>query len=580
MVSQHKLFTNGSAARWLSQCFLLLGLWLVGVAAAWAEVTASLSDNPVVRGQTVTLTIRVSGEKGEPDLSVLGPEFKIISQNTSSQVQYINGEMNRWKDWHIQLLPSQLGQLTIPAIPVGRSKTQPLSLQVVKQPAGRSQEAWIQFSAEPTEAWQGQQVLLTAELYYQSTVRTGELSPPSASNAVIEQLGDDVTEQLIKNEVRYNRLTRQFLLFPEQAGELRIAAPVFTGQANAAQQSSRSFGGLFRSTRAVSAAADDLLINVLAPPASAQGFWLPAQDLSLSAEWADGVTEFRVGEPVTRVVSLRAFGLLATQLPELSFDFAGLRAYPEEAEQETRANANGVIGIRHYRTALIPQQPGRYVLPAVELPWFDVTRGEMRVAYLPEEAIEVQPSLAAPAATTTMPAPVAECPEVAPQPTCDSSTEVATDAFGQSHSAFWPWLSLLLGIAWLLSMVVIGWLWRQRSAQPSQPAAADQVSPKLAELKKRLIQACRSHDSGDAVKQLAHVAAVAQLGVTSPAALANSLQEGPLKQALLQLDAAHYGGVTSAWRGDDLAAALMASPWPELESVSGPSSALPSLYPE
>lgn len=543
---------------------------------AQAEVTATLSDNPVVKGQALTLTIRVVDQDGEPDLGVIGRDFKVLGQNTSSQVQYVNGKVSKWKDWNIQLLPSRVGRLVVPAIPVGKTSTSPLVLEVVKQPAGQSQEAWIEFSADPLKAWQSQQIILTVALYYQSTVRSGDLSAPSARNAVVEQLGDDETDQTIKAGVRYNRLTRRYLLFPEQAGRLTVEGPVFNGQAEAARSSSRSFGGLFRSTRQVTTAADDLTVTVRPPPENVRGFWLPAQDVNLSAAWGDGVSEFRVGEPVTRVITLQAFGLLATQLPELTFDYPGLRVYPEDAEQESRANAKGVVGIRHYRTAVIPQTPGRYVIPGFELEWWDVNRGEMRTARLPEEVINVLPAAAGnnqPVLPVTTAEPCGTPPlELAPALVCEGG-----EALEDDRGSFWKWLSVALAIAWLTTLLLGLWFWRrgQQRVEKISPAAAN-----IKGLRRQLLNACQCHDATLAVKALAELARAAKLAVTSPAAVANEVNHAGLKQALLGLDHAYYSDEQGAWQGDNLAVALKASEWPQMAEARTDKASLPALYPQ
>ncbi len=293
----------------MSQYFKQLTLWFL--LASWlmpaiavAAVTATVDRNPVMQGETVTLTIRVADENGEPDLGVLGSEFRVLGQSTSSQVQYINGNVSKWKDWNIQLLPTRAGRLTIPAIPVGQTASNPIVLTVAKQSANASKEAWIEFSVAPKTAWQGQQILLNVALYYANSVRSGELTVPELSNGIIEQVGEDQTEQTVKNGVRYNRLTRRYVVFPEQAGDFVIRGPVFTGQAEAGRQQGGPFGGLFRNTRHVSAAADDAVVDVkrLVPGSD---FWLPAEDVALSASWGEepSVPVFRVGEPVTRVVT-------------------------------------------------------------------------------------------------------------------------------------------------------------------------------------------------------------------------------------------------------------------------------------
>lgn len=563
--------------KWIQFVALVYLALTSGIASA--AVTATVDRNPVAQGETVTLTIRVTDEDGEPDLGRLGPDFRVLGQSTSSQVQYVNGNLNKWKDWNVQLLPTRAGQLTIPAIRVGQATTAPVALTVTKQTSNSPKEAWIDFEVQPKSVWQGQQINLKVQLYYASSVRSGELSQPDIEAGIIEQIGDDQTEQTVKNGVRYNRLTRRYVVFPEAAGSFRIRGPVFNGQAEAAgRQPSRSFGGLFRSTRQVSAAADDVVVSVKNAEAGAD-FWLPAQDVVLTAEWADSGNkkpQFRVGEPVTRVVSLTAYGLLATQLPDLEFDYGSLRAYPEAAEQETRGTADGVIGIRHFRTAIIPQATGSYELPEQTVRWWDVTRGQWATATLAAERIEVLAGN-----TAVAPAVVNEpCQPLVPtaEPmTAEAEVAACSDSKSAEpeSSAWWPILTALFAFLWLLTVSL--WLLSRRRGKTSSSESPAQASLKAA--KAALIAACEKHNAQAAQRALAALARAAGLPVVAPAAVAQQLSDDVLAQALRDLDSACYGA-TSDWRGDSLAAALRQTEWPQLPSTAkAESGALPPLYP-
>lgn len=563
--------------------------WLTMLSLAQAAVVASVDKNPVQNGDTVLLTIRVVDEKGEPDLAVLNQNFRVLGQSTNSQMQIVNGEMSRWKDWQVQLLPLRSGELEIPAIRVGQAVTAPLVLSVQERAADAPREVWIDANVSATEVWQGQQLLLTLELYYDSTVRSGELNLPTVNGAFVEPLGEDQTQQMIKNGVRVNRLTRRYLVFPERAGALRIPAAVFSGQAEQAAAPNRGFGSLFRNTRHVSALADELTIQVK-PPEVGAPFWLPAQDVTLQAQWVNdqsGSPRFKVGEPITRRVTLTAYGLLATQLPELDLQYPGFRAYPEAAEQQSQATANGVVGVRHFRTALIPQQVGEQTLPAVTVRWWDVTRAEWAEAQLPAQTITVLPADKTAAAAPVAPAPCET--NLVAAPAAVAAAESAplqcseNDAFNTGPSTMWLWLLAALWLLTTLAASGFAYLW-WRLRQQLQPSA-EPVNVSLQHAKQQLLAAATANDLPAAVAYLAAVSRAAGLAVSSPAAIAQSLQKQPacadLVSALEVLDGARYGGA-SDWCGDELAAALKATAWPQEGSSQGSKkhSVLAPLYPQ
>lgn len=574
---KHIVMKIGLVPAWL----LTLTLLLFGNVAQ-AAVTATVDQNPVVQGQAVTLTLRVEDEDGEPDLTALSRDFRVLSQSTSSQVQFINGSVSRWKDWNIQLLPTKTGKLTIPAIPVGQARSAAIQLTVTKAAAARSKEAWVEFSVTPERVWQGQQLLVDVELYYASSVRSGDLSKPEVSGAILEQIGEDQTEQTVKNGVRYNRLKRRYVVFPEQAGLFEIGGPVFNGQAEAPTAPSRSFGGLFRNTRHVVAAAENVTVNVQ-PALAGADFWLPAQDVSLIADWKSdggGKPEFRVGQPVTRVVTLTAYGLLATQLPDLEIEYPGMRAYPEAAEQETRGSAQGVIGIRHYRSALIPQQPGDYVLPELEVKWWDVNRGEWAAAVLPAETITVLPSANAAAPLMVAPEP---CEPAAPVLLTPEANELEAEKVCDSAAAptapqeptYWRWVALGFAALWLATLL---WLLASKYRHQRRKPVTDARNSEVAQAKRELVKVCGTNNAMIAAKSLANLASVAGLAVSSPAAVAAEIDDVELAAELQALDVACYGGSTN-WNGAGLAEKLGQSDWP-LPAKGSTANVLPSLYPQ
>ena len=112
-----------------------------------ATLSAYLDKNPLLAGETVTLTIRSESGKDDPDLSALEQDFQILGRSSSSQIRMVNGTTTRTHDWLIQLRPKRLGTLQIPAIRVGQAQTDPITLEVRKPELAQGQlpEAFIEF---------------------------------------------------------------------------------------------------------------------------------------------------------------------------------------------------------------------------------------------------------------------------------------------------------------------------------------------------------------------------------------------------------------------------------------------------
>ena len=122
----------------MKKFLLALSFALVAAAAARAQVLrANIESSTVPMGEAFNLNLSYDGKDGanlQPDLSVLQKDFSIYSTSSSSQISYVNGQSSEQRDWDIGLLPKREGEVEIPAISVGKYKTQPLKLKVL--PAG------------------------------------------------------------------------------------------------------------------------------------------------------------------------------------------------------------------------------------------------------------------------------------------------------------------------------------------------------------------------------------------------------------------------------------------------------------
>lgn len=112
------------------------------LALAWApalagtEIQARLSIRTLAYGQPVELTLEARGDRVEaPDLSVLKPDFRILDRRVARQVSIRNGQRNSQVRLTLLLLPLRDGNLSIPAIPFGEARSEPMALTVEPQPA-------------------------------------------------------------------------------------------------------------------------------------------------------------------------------------------------------------------------------------------------------------------------------------------------------------------------------------------------------------------------------------------------------------------------------------------------------------
>lgn len=364
----HAIQAESGYSRFIECARAALLLVLLALATnLWADVRATLDRSTIYDGETVTLTIEVSGkdESGEPDLSPLNKDFEVLGTSSSQRIEIINGRRSDSRQWQVELEPRKTGTLEVPALKVGRSATRPVTLKVMEQSAvstvSGDRPVFIRTEARTgaMDVYVQQQILYVVRLYYRVPLQQGDFSDPQLADAVVERLGEDRRFKTTINGTDYQVVERHYAIFPEKSGELTIPSIAFTGRA-ASTSSRRSsslptdplikrffgrdpFSDPFFSSMTGSPGkrfrvrSEPLTLDVKARPASYTGqYWLPTQALVLTDSWEQQVPEFHVGEPVTRTITLKARGLESSQLPVLDFPSPqGVRIYPEQPVTET-----------------------------------------------------------------------------------------------------------------------------------------------------------------------------------------------------------------------------------------------------
>ena len=174
--------------------------------------------------------------------------------------------------------------------------------------------------------------------------------------AVIEKLGEDKSYEVQRGRNQYLVIERQYAIFPQKSGLIKIDPIIFQGQVGGA---GRLFIDPFGpQPQAVMKRSKSLELNVKPVPDTFTGSsWLPATKLELSEQWSSDPLKINQGEPVTRTLKLEARGLPASQLPEIVSELdKKLKQYPDQPILDEKYDRHGLNGIRQQKTALIPSR--------------------------------------------------------------------------------------------------------------------------------------------------------------------------------------------------------------------------------
>jgi len=540
------------------QPWFLIVLLLIGSGVQAGEIRAAVDRNPINLNDSFRLTFSADAEPdGKPDFTPLEQNFEIINQQRSSNASWVNGKSSRTEQWVLHLIAKQSGEVLIPPIAFGSDSSQPLKITVTDKPsaAQSNDDLFLQVEATPEQPYVQSQVLYTLRLYRRVQITQASLSEPEIKDALVEKLGEDSTYSTQVKGVDYWVTERKYAIFPQQSGVFTIAPLTLT--ASVVSEQAPRFNGFFNrqvtETRRVTSKA--ITLNVQAVPNSfTSPAWLSAESLSLEQSWSDDSLQSKVGEPLTRTITLSAKGATVGQLPELAVQPAddGLKSYPDQPLLKEDKLSDGLTAIRQEKIAYIPGKAGEYTLPALEINWFNTQTQQVETARLPAVTLKALPG----GETRQTPvAPLADHPV--------TSLQIAP-AVAADQLWLWQTLSAGLAVGWLLTLV---WFNRARwkKSAPAEDVPCAKPGTKSA-INQTLKNACRDNKP-QAAQQALLQWGKAEFAVDSLAALTMLCQPG-LADEIRLLNQYLYSAGGGAWHGQNLWQAFANQAKPSTASVA------------
>ncbi len=512
-----------------------------------ADIRVSVDRNPVSIEDSfqITFTAQQSPDD-DPDFSPLEQDFSIISQSTSTSSSWINGKSTKVVQWILNVMAKQVGSLAIPPIKFGKDVSQALTILVAdktskKVDADTDEDLFINVEVSPQNPYIQSQVFYTMRLYTRVNISQARLNEPELSDAVIERLGEDSNYTTQVNGVNYSVTERKYAFFPQKSGKLTIKPLVLTAEilVNNAQGFNPFFNSQMSKTKRVES--KEITLDVKpAPPEFKGTHWLSAEQLVLKQEWSGDIAKLKVGEPITRTLSITAKGTTVGQLPELNTTETSeqLKAYPDQPVLQEQKKVDGLIAFREEKIALIPSKSGTYQLPAIEIPWFNTQTQKVEIAKIPEVTLE-----SSAVAKQSEPEPVAP-QAIAPVET--PKIESVAVANSNQETPIWLWVSVFLGLGWLITIIVF-----LRSRQSKSTVVIETESEiNLKAAVKNLKDACANNDAIAAKNALLvwgkHKFDSHNLGAVA------GFCDARLRDEILLLNQTLYGKDSATWQGKKL----------------------------
>jgi len=265
----------------------------------------------------------------------------------------------------------------------------------------------ISASTSTKSPYQNQSILYTVRVIAHTGVSNVSLSDLRAANAIIEREGEPQVRQSQENGIPVVLVDFNFIITPLKPGSVAIPPVILKGEIEAPDGVlSNPFGGSFvanmmRTMNAISSLAGDQSFSVASnatvlnvrPPIAGTDSWLPLTSLKITED-ASAPQSVRVGDLISRKITLSANGAVGSQLPDVGEqqNREDFKVYADKPVMGQTVDKSGaILAWRTESFSLVPQHPGTLVLPAVTVSWWNVLTDKIATAELPQRTIKVLP---------------------------------------------------------------------------------------------------------------------------------------------------------------------------------------------
>jgi len=479
-------------------CALLV--WASNTARA-EDLVSTVDRNQISIDETLKLTVQYSGNKsrGKPNFNKLESEFEILSMESGNKIFGNMSNLTSITQWTMVLSPKKEGTLTVPVFSYANVKSAPIKVKVSQQQAAPAasniNDIFIETTVDKQSVYVQEQLLLKYRLFYSMNVDSLEAEPLEIENVIKEQIPDVRYNRRI-NDKLYGIAEFNYALYPQTSGQFTVPKLVWDVKVPRNRRSSTTFFDFTGRYEVKRLRTEEKIIQVLPQPENypADKPWIPAKSLVIEESWSKEPLDFNIGEPITRTITLKSEGLMSSQLPQMwaSFDGDNVKIYADQPELKDEKISTGAVSERIESAAVVVADAGEAILPAITIPWWDVTSNSLKYAQIPERTLLSQHVIKNNQSATS------------PAPDTDIASRPLIDNIGPENGALhhqlmiWRTASAVLGLILLASMIYI--LFGKKSRQHDKISNDSDQNDKGNFLE--IVKACRKNHAADIRRSL------------------------------------------------------------------------------
>lgn len=414
--------------------FLMIALFMGTLAfvPVHAEEVTFIADAPsaVVMGERFRLSYTITTNKTRDFRIGDIVEFDILSGpnlSSSSSISIINGVRTSVKKqtYTYILRPMQEGTFTIPAATIvadgNQMKSNELTIKVLPPDQSsssaqqsssqqgravtssstgeiRNDDLFIVAMVNKKKVYEQEAILLTYKIYTTVNLTNVSGKMPDLKGFHTQEVempkGNREFELEHYNGRNYRTIVwSQYVLFPQQSGQLEIPSITFEGTIAQLVQNYDPFEAFFNGGSNYvnvqkSITTPKLTIDVSPlPSGKPASFYGGVGDFNISSSIS--TTELKENEAVTLKLIISGTGnMKLIKTPEVKFP-ADFEIYDPKVDNKFALKSSGLSGSKVIEYLAIPRHGGDYTIPAVEFSYFDVKTGAYKTLTTPEYTLHV-----------------------------------------------------------------------------------------------------------------------------------------------------------------------------------------------
>lgn len=358
-----------------------------------ATFDATVDRNELAPNEQLVLTLslinsdvrlRAEGVNPNIDLSVLNSSFEVDIPKVNFRYNIYRGKGRSSSELKVKLTPKKNGSLRIPSFQLDGQQTTPITVNVLNTSTHENPEVFVRSGSNSNSLWRGQQLIVYLDIFHRvalentSQKNTLETEPVQIELIPHWKLPQD-TRSAQHNETSYNVQRIAWALFPDTVGKFRVHLPSIEIHTTLGVEKHFPSQSLSVDINALPEGIPENIIigkpNVTQTPLPETVKQHQLQTWSLT-----------IDAPIA-VSSLPNYLPYDTAIEQINF-------YPDRVRRNNIKTSSGIIDQGEYTFSIMPQGTGKFVIPAIQIPYFDPASGMAKLIELKPQGIRVTPGLA------------------------------------------------------------------------------------------------------------------------------------------------------------------------------------------